>query len=248
MVMVEVWSDVVCPWCMLGKRRLEAALGEFPHADEVTVRWRSFQLDPSASVSDPAVVADHVGYLAAKMGRRRADAQAMLDQLTALAAEAGLEYHLEQAQGRSTADAHRLLHAAAAVGDGYALQGRLKERLLLAYLSEGRRIDDHTVLLPLAVEAGLDEDVARRVLATQEYAAEVVADQAEATALGAGGVPFFVIDRRYGVSGAQPTEVFAQALERAGAERAPVEVLAGGGTGGPGDGVGAACGPDGCAV
>ena len=242
-MLIEIWSDVVCPWCLVGKRRLEAALAEFAHADEVTVRWRSFQLDPSAPVSDPGTPGDHAGHLGEKYGGGREAGLAMIAQMTQVAAGDGLEFRLDRATGRNTADAHRLLHAAGAAGDGYALQGRLKEKLLQAYMRDGERIDDAAVLSRLATEVGLDPDVVGQVLSSDLYASDVAADQAEAAAMGANGVPFVVLDRRYGVSGAQPVEVFTRALEQAWAEQAPVTVLAGaGGTDAHG------CGPDGCRV
>ena len=240
-MLIEIWSDVVCPWCLVGKRRLEAALAEFDHADDVTVRWRSFQLDPSAPVSDPDVPGDHAAHLGEKYGGGREAGLAMLDQMTQVAAQDGLEFRLDRATGRNTLDAHRLLHAAASADDGYALQGELKERLLQAYMRDGERIDDPSVLERLAVEAGLDADVVREVLSCDVYAGEVAADQAEAAAMGAHGVPFVVLDRRYGVSGAQPVDVFTRALEQAWADRSPVTVLAGGDDA-------AGCGPDGCAI
>lgn len=240
-MMIEIWSDVVCPWCLVGKRRLEAALAQFEHADEVTIRWRSFQLDPSAQVSDPAVPGDHAGHLGAKYGGGRQAGLAMIDQMTQVAAQDGLEFRLDRATGRNTLDAHRLLHAAASAAGGYCLQGRLKERLLQAYMRDGERIDDRSVLARLATEAGLDADVVRDVLTTDLHEGDVAADQAEAAAMGARGVPFVVIDRRYGVSGAQPVEVFGRALEQAWAERTPVTVLAGAQED-------PSCGPDGCAI
>lgn len=240
-MMIEVWSDVVCPWCLVGKRRLEAALAQFEHADGVTIRWRSFQLDPAAEVSDPDMAGDHAGHLGEKYGGGREAGLAMIEQMTHVAAQDGLEFRLDRATGRNTGDAHRLLHAAAAADDGYALQGRLKEALLQAYMRDGERIDDRSVLTRLAVDAGLDADVVRQVLTGDLYAGDVAADQAAAAAMGASGVPFVVLDRRYGVSGAQPVEVFAQALRQAWAERSPITVL----SGADGD---PSCGPDGCTV
>jgi predicted DsbA family dithiol-disulfide isomerase len=232
---VEVWSDVVCPWCYIGKRRLEAAVEGFEHPVEVT--WRSFQLDPSAP--------DYGGDMATELGRKygagREGALAMMAQVSAVAAEDGLEYHLDRTSHVNTRDAHRLLHLAHAL-DGAALQGALKERLMRGYFTEAEVVSDPAVLERLAVEAGLPAERVREVLSSSEFAAEVETDQREAAALGATGVPFFVIDRRYGVSGAQPVELFDQALRQAWADRKPALItpLV------PGTATAEVCGPDGC--
>ena len=233
---VEVWSDVVCPWCYIGKRRLEGAVARFEHPVEVT--WRSFQLDPSAPVEGGVDTATHLG---SKYGGGREAALAMMEQVSAVAAGDGLEYHLDRATHTSTRDAHRLLHLAHAVG-GASLQGALKERLLHAHFTEGLLVSDPAVLERLAVEVGLPESRVREVLTSEEFADDVAADQREAAALGAGGVPFFVIDRRYGVSGAQPVELFDQALHQAWAERRPARILpVVSGAASPD-----VCGPEGC--
>ena len=230
---VEIWSDVVCPWCYIGKRRLEAAVASSGVPVEVT--WRSFQLDPTAPRESTEDVAT---YLGRKYGGGREAGLAMNERVSQVAAQDGLEYHLDQAQRANTVDAHRLLHLAAEHG----LQDALKERLLRAYFTEGQAVGDRDALAALADEVGLPSDRVRAVLATDEYAEEVAADQAEAQALGANGVPFFVIDRRYGVSGAQPVELFEQALRQAWSERRPSLLSV------PGAGSADAevCGPDGC--
>ena len=213
---VEIWSDVVCPWCYIGKRRFEAAVGS--SGLPVAVTWRSFQLDPSA----PAQATEDVAtYLGRKYGGGREAGTAMNAQVTEIAATVGLDYHLDDAQRASTRDAHRLLHLARELDDelGGGRQGELAERLMDAYFVRSRPIADHDVLMALAVEAGLPEERVRAVLASDAFVADVEADQREAAALGANGVPFFVIDRRYGISGAQPTELFEQALRQAWAER-----------------------------
>ncbi len=218
-VQIEIWSDVVCPWCYIGKRRVEAALGTFAHRDQVEVRWRSFQLDPNADAFDPTVppveLAEHLG---AKYGGGRAAGLQMLANVTQIAAGEGLHYDLEHARGGNTADAHRVLHAALAVG-GPALQGTVKERLLQGYFCERENISDPDTLVRLAEAAGLDARLARQVLDGDAYRDEVAADQAQAHAFGATGVPFVVVDRRYGVSGAQPAAVFTDVLARAWQER-----------------------------
>ncbi|MDP3891753.1 DsbA family oxidoreductase, partial [Nocardioides sp.] len=208
---VEVWSDVVCPWCYIGKRRLERALAEFPHRDEVEVVWRSYQLDPGA----PAEVTQSAAeYLAGKYGGGLAGAHRMMDQVEAVAAEEGLLYRLRDTQRVNTRDAHRLLHHALETG-GVAVQGRLKEALLAAYFLQARNVADHDVLVELADAAGLEEKGVRAALDSNAHDAAVEADVARAAAYGAGGVPFFVVEERYGVSGAQPAETFRQLLDRA---------------------------------
>jgi predicted DsbA family dithiol-disulfide isomerase len=209
-MLVEVWSDLVCPWCYLGKRRLEAALERFPHADRVDVVWRSFELEPDAprqAESRRALLLSRYGMTAEQAAERDA-------QMTALAVDAGLEYRPDLAQLGNTFDAHRVLHAARAAG----LQGQAKERLLRGYFTEGRKLTDADTLVELAAEAGLDAEVARTALADGSFAEAVRDDEREAAAIGITGVPFFVLNRRYAVSGAQPSELLLQALQRTWAE------------------------------
>ncbi|MDX3003030.1 DsbA family oxidoreductase [Kribbella solani] len=241
---IDVWSDVVCPWCYIGKRRLEAALAE--SGDTATVVWHSFQLDPSSTNDDPRDLATRLGE---KYGRGREWGLQANAQVTEVAAEDGLEYHLDQAKPVNTVDAHRLLHLALHLAEAGEVpadtQGRLKERLLKAYFTDGLPVGDHATLLELASEAGIPAEKARAVLDGTEYADDVAADQAQAVAYGANGVPFFVIDEKYGVSGAQPVEVFQEALRRANADRKPVTLITAPGATTDGD---AACGPDGCPI
>jgi predicted DsbA family dithiol-disulfide isomerase len=208
-VNVEIWSDVVCPWCYVGKRRFEAALARFPHAGEVEVVWRSFELDPDA----PARRGSTAEHLARKYGWTRERVAESHARLTALAAAEGLDYRLDETQGGNTFDAHRLLHLAALHG----LQDALEERLMLAYFTEAEPIGERDVLARLAEDVGVAG--ARDALAAGAFAEEVRADEAEARTLGIHGVPFFAFDRRYGVEGAQPAEVLLAALEQAWAER-----------------------------
>lgn len=203
---VEIWSDVVCPWCFIGKRRFETALSRFPHADGVEVTWRSFELDPGAPRERSGPAVDH---LAAKYGVAREEAQAMHDRMAGVADGEGLQFRLGAARPGNTFDAHRLLHLARERG----MQDPVKERLLSAYLTEGEAVGDPQVLVRLATEAGLSSDEARSVLDTDDYADAVRADEATARTLGITGVPFFVVDRAYGVSGAQPPEVLLELLE-----------------------------------
>lgn len=233
-MLIEIWSDVVCPWCFVGKRRLERALESFEHADAVEVRWRSFQLDPSAPQHGGELTTP---VLARKYGRSEDEMRDMQQQLVDLAAEEGLAFRIFETVHTRTIDAHRLLHLALAQG-GPALQDRLKESLLSAYFEDAGDIGDHAVLRREALSAGLDPERVDEVLASQEYADAVEADIDAASDIGISGVPFFVVDRRLAVSGAQPTEVFSQLLERAWADSHPaVEVLQ----------TGDACGVDGSA-
>ncbi len=220
---IDIWSDVVCPWCSVGRARFARALESFEHRDQVEVVWRSFELDPSAAPST-AATGGQVELLARKYGRSLAEAQQMLDQMTATAAADGLTFRFDLMRGGNTFDAHRLLHLALARGR----QHELKQALDTGTFAEGLSVSDHDELTRVAVAAGLDEVEVRRVLASDEYADAVRADVAQARAYGITGVPFFVLDGRFGVSGAQPAEQVLAALEQAWGERSPVTVLAGG--------------------
>jgi predicted DsbA family dithiol-disulfide isomerase len=208
---VEIWSDVVCPWCYVGKRRFEAALARFAERAEVEVVWRSFELDPDAPQQRERPATEH---LAQKYGMSVEQAEASQQRLTDLATAEGLEYHLDRTAGGNSFDAHRLLHLAAAAG----LQDRLKERLLRAYFTEGEAIGRPDVLARLAADAGLDPAEVDEVLAGERFAAEVRADEHRARLLGINGVPFFAIDARYGISGAQSSDLILSALEQAWSE------------------------------
>jgi predicted DsbA family dithiol-disulfide isomerase len=232
---VEIWSDVVCPWCYVGKRRFEAALADFPHGEQVEVEWKAFELDPAATSAGSASPGDYAARLAAKYGTDVAGAQQMIDTMTAQAAGEGLDFRFDRAVRANTVDAHQVIHLAGLRG----VQDAVKERLLRGYFTEGAAVGDRGTLVRLAADAGLDADEVRTVLDEGRYVAAVRADEAEAQAIGIRGVPFFVIDRKYGVSGAQPAEVLRQVLERAWEERTPL-VMA--------DGAAEACGPDGCSV
>ncbi|GAA1166423.1 DsbA family oxidoreductase [Ornithinimicrobium humiphilum] len=238
---IDVWSDIACPWCYIGKRRLESALASFPHADRVEVVWHSFQLDPTAPVPP---VETSTSALARKYGGGPEQIAAMQDRVSSLAAAEGLDYQLERTLHLNTRDAHRLLHLALHEG-GPELQGRLKEALLEAYFVRAGDVTDAALLEEIATGVGLAAEDVRRVLASDEFDAEVAADIDQARAYGASGVPFFVVDERYGISGAQPTEVFAGALERAWSERTPTLATVPGAGDADGSGV---CGPDGCEV
>jgi predicted DsbA family dithiol-disulfide isomerase len=206
MITVEIWSDVVCPWCYIGKRRFEQALADFE--PDVDIVWRSFQLDPDSPTDEERGLVES---FAARKGLGESQVRAMFAQVTEIAAGEGLAYDFDRVRAANTYDAHRLLHFAAAHGR----QGELKERLLRAYFTEGEQVGDPEVLTRLAAEVGLDATQARRALADGAYTDEVRADIETAQAFGITGVPFFVFDRKFAVSGAQPTEVFTRALNAA---------------------------------
>jgi predicted DsbA family dithiol-disulfide isomerase len=205
---VEIWSDVVCPWCYLGKRHFERALEAFDHRDAVEVTYRSFELDPTA---ERVGTTPTIERLATKYGMTVAEATQAQRQMEQRAAEDGLEFHMDGLVSGNTRDAHRLLHLAQA----RHRQAELVERLHRAYFTEQASIFDHSSLTELAVDVGLDRDEVSRVLASDEYGDAVDADEATARSLGATGVPFFVIDRRYGISGAQPAEGILETLNQA---------------------------------
>lgn len=209
---VEIWSDFACPFCYIGKRRFEAALEQFANQAEVEVVYRSFELDPTAE-KEPKQ--DVHAMLAAKYGMSREQAKQMNDNVANQAKAVGLTYHMDSVVPANTFDAHRLAQFAADRGKGEDMT----ERLLKAYFTDAVNLSDHQALISLAAEVGLDPEETSAMLASDEYADQVRRDQQEAAALGIRGVPFFVIDRKYGVSGAQPTEVFSQALEKAWSER-----------------------------
>ncbi len=215
---VEIWSDVVCPWCYIGKRRFETALARFAHRDEVEIVWRSFELDPGAPRSTAGSLND---MLAKKMNTTTARAAAMNAHVSELAAADGLDYHLDIARPGNTFDAHRLIHLAAAHGK----QAEAKERLMHAYFTEGAAIGERETLVALGAELGLPAEDVRAALEGDTYAADVRADENRARVFGISGVPFFAIDERYGISGAQPAELFSQALEQAWAEAHPLTMV-----------------------
>ena len=207
---VEVFSDVICPWCAIGKRRLERALTRFDHAGDVDVVWRAYELDPTAP---PRRSGDYPGRLAAKYGMSRAQAAAANVKLTALAAAEGLDFHFDKVKPGNTFDAHRLLHYAATTGPHR--QDVLKERLFRAYFTDGVAVGEKEPLLQVAVEAGFDATGCTAVLDSDRYEAEVRADEREALDLGVSGVPFFLVDGRFAVAGAQDPDTLLLALQRA---------------------------------
>ena len=205
---VEIWSDVVCPWCYIGKRRFERAIASFGHPGEVTVTYRSFELDPGAPAQRTGTQAEH---LARKYGMTIAQAEQASQQMTQRAAAEGLEFRFDLIRGGNTFDAHRLLHLA----KDHGLQPEMKERLLRATFTEGLPIADQPTLVRLATEAGLPAAPVQAVLDGDAYADAVRADEQQAARYGINGIPFFVADGKYAVSGAQPPEVLVQLLRRA---------------------------------
>ncbi len=228
---VEIWSDIACPWCWVGKRHLEAALAQLDHPVEVS--WRAFELDASApKQAEPDV--DYVLRLANKYGTSREGAQHMIDRMVSVGRERGLDFRFDRAQLSNTFDAHRLLAWSARHGK----QTELKERLFAAYMNEGVSMGDHEALVRLAEEIGLDAEAAQAVLSSDDFAQHVRDDEALAAEIGVRGVPFFVLDKRLAVSGAQPGEVLLEAMKKALEEQVP-QIVADEGD---------ACGPDGCVV
>jgi predicted DsbA family dithiol-disulfide isomerase len=231
---VEIWSDIACPWCYIGKRRFAAALDRFPRRDEVQVVWRSFELDPTAEHSHEHPGMTEAQLLSERKGLPEDQVRQMFAQVTQVAAGEGLAYDFDRVVPANTFDAHRLVHIA---GDRGA---EVVERLMSAHFEHGRVLDDTDELVAIATEAGLDAGTVRAALASDEGAGAVRADEAEAQALGVNGVPFFVADRRIAVSGAQPVEVFTQLLDQAFPAPTPRFITV------PGADSAEACGPDGC--
>ena len=216
---VEIWSDVACPWCYIGKRRFEAALEQFEHRDDVDVTWRSFELDPGAPHERTG---DRAERLAEKYGMTVQQAREAEARLTAEAAGEDLPFRFDIARSGTTFDGHRLVHLAGT----HDVQDAMKERLLRAYFTEGELISDHDTLVRLAVEVGLDEREVRELLAGERYADAVREDERTAAELGISAVPTFVVDRKLGASGAQPPEALLDLLRQGWAKRIPASTLA----------------------
>ena len=229
---VDVWSDIACPWCYVGKRRLEAALKQFSERDAVHVRWHSFELNPGAPRRSEGA-RNYADRLAKKYGMSVQQAEARIQQLTDLAQADGIPMDFQRIQPGNTFDAHRVVHLAAEQGR----QDEMKERFLRGYLCEGEAIGEPEVLVRLATEIGLDEEQVRATLSSDSFSRQVRADEAQAREIGIQGVPFFVLGGRFAVSGAQPVELLLRALQQTQQELAnkPEELAEG-----------AACGPDGC--
>ncbi|MFD0713806.1 DsbA family oxidoreductase [Paenibacillus sp. GCM10027626] len=231
---VEIWSDFVCPFCYIGKRRFEAALQQFSNKGAVEVVFKSFELDPNAKRDGNPSVYD---MLAAKYGMSREQAIANTNNLAQQAKALGLDYYFDRTILTNTFDAHRLTHFAATKGK----LAEMTERLLKAHFTDTLHIGHQDTLADLAAEIGLDRDEALRVLTSSDYANEVRADEEEARRIGVKGVPSFVINRKYAISGAQPSEVFLEGLQKAWEEDHPLTVLGG-------SAEGAVCTDEGCAI
>jgi len=219
---VEIWSDIACPWCYIGKRRFETALGSYEHRDEVQVTWRSFELDPYAPA---ALEVDAATHLAEKYGTTREEAQAMHARMTETAAGEGLEFRFDRARRGNTFDAHRIVHLAAAHGR----QDEMKERIMRAYLTEGELVSDHDTLARLAGEVGLPAGEVADTLASDRFADAVRDDERTAQRMGIHAVPFFVVDRAIGASGAHPAPALLELLRQARAANPPIAVTSAGG-------------------
>jgi predicted DsbA family dithiol-disulfide isomerase len=215
---LEIWSDIACPWCAVGRANLQRALAAWDQADRVDIRWRSFELDPRAP---RATEGSYVDRLAGKYGTSRGRAQEMIDRMVAMGAAAGVTMDFARIRPGNTFDAHRVMHLAADRG----IQDAVKGRLLTGYLAEGAPIGDHDAVRSLAVEAGLSGDEVDEVLTTDAYAAAVRSDESTAAQFGISGVPCFVIDRRLGVSGAQPPETLRAALEQGLRDASPLQMV-----------------------
>lgn len=235
-VNVEVWSDIACPWCYIGKRRFATALADFPHREHVEVTWRAYELSPSTPVGPGR---PEIEMLAALKGITHDQVKRMFAQVTAVAAGEGLAYDFDRALAVNTFAAHRLVHLARTTG-GADLAERTLEALFSAHFEHGADLGDEATLVRIVSGAGVDPEAARAALTDGTGADAVRADEDEARALGVTGVPFFVVDRRIAVSGAQPADVFTQLLETAWRDANPVQVLA--------TADGAACVDESCAV
>jgi predicted DsbA family dithiol-disulfide isomerase len=215
---VEIWSDVMCPFCYIGKRRFEDALQRFAHKDEVEIEWKSFQLNPDMK-TDPSVNINQ--YLADKKGWTLQYAQQMNAYVTSMAADAGLTYNMDKAVVANSFNAHRFTHYAKKHGKGIEAE----EQLFKAYFTDGKNVDDADTLAHLGAEIGLNPAEITSMLAGNEYAEDVKHDIAEAGYLGISGVPFFVMNGKYAVSGAQAVSVFAETLDKAFSEFKPANTM-----------------------
>ncbi|RAK68304.1 DsbA family oxidoreductase [Hymenobacter edaphi] len=204
---VEIWSDIMCPFCYIGKRRFEAALQQFAHADQVEVAWRSFELDPNMQTRPGQTIHQ---LLAERKGVSEAEGRRMNDYMAGVAQEVGLRFDFERMQPVNTFKAHRFAHLAAAHGR----QDAAEERLFAAYFTEGRNLDDAATLQKLGAELGLPAEAVPQMLASEAYAQEVRVDEYHARQIGVRGVPYFVFDDKYAVSGAQPAELFQEVLTK----------------------------------
>ena len=217
---VEIWSDIVCPFCYIGKRKFELALEQFEGKDKVEIVWKSFQLDPSAQAEPGGSVIDS---LAEKKGISREHSEKLHDDVTRIAAEVELEYNFDKAKIANTLKAHQLIHFAAK----YKLQNQAEEVLFKSYFTEGKDLNDIKTLVEIAQSLGLDPGAAEKALTENQYKKEVQNDISEAQQLGIRGVPFFIFNREFAISGAQPIEVFADVLKKSAAKEKELKIIEG---------------------
>ncbi len=204
---IQIWSDVMCPFCYIGKRKIEEALNQFENKESVAIEWKSFQLDPSFVATPNENLAEH---LAEKYRKDTDWAQTMLENMTENAKNSGLDFHFEKAILANSLNAHRLLHLA----KEHKLSNEVKELLFKAYLTDGKNVNDWDTLKEIGLEAGLETAEIEQLINSKDYTKEVLQDQQQAQAIGVTGVPFFVFDNKYAVSGAQSTDVFLKTLEK----------------------------------
>lgn len=229
---VEIWSDVMCPFCYIGKRKFEKALEQFPHKNDITVIWKSFQLDPT-TVTDPSL--NTIENLSQKKGWSKEQANETVAHVTNIAKQVGLDFHFEKAVVANSFDAHRLSHLA----KKYGKQNELEEKLFAAYFTDGKNTADYNILLQIGIDIGLDVKEIGDVLKSDTYSNEVHLDIKQAQQIGVNGVPFFVLDNKYAISGAQEPDTFLQALKKAYDETiSDIETINNGDV----------CGPDGCEI
>ena len=229
---VEIWSDVMCPFCYIGKRKFEKALEQFPHKDDIIIIWKSFQLDPS-TVTDPSL--NTIENLRLKKGWSKEQSAETIAQVADIAKQVGLDFNFDKAVVANSFDAHRLSHLA----KKYNKQNELEEKLFSAYFTEGKNTADYETLLKIALEIGMDEGEVSQVLKGNTFANEVHQDVEQAQQIGVRGVPFFVLNQKYAISGAQESDTFLQALHKAYDETKLVDLA---------DNDSAVCGPEGCEI
>ncbi|WP_294263185.1 DsbA family oxidoreductase [uncultured Chryseobacterium sp.] len=230
---IEIWSDVMCPFCYIGKNNFEKALEQLPFKDEVEVEWKSFQLDPSLN---PEETKSTVDYFREKKGFPEAQARQMISQVQQMGTGAGINFHFEKALITNTFSAHKILHLA----KKYKKTNEMEEALFIAHFIEGKNVGDHKTLIDLAESLGIDSEETRQVLDTSTFDDEIKQDIQEARANGVSGVPFFILNGKYSVSGAQPAELFTSALQQTYDETmAPLKIQADNG---------ASCDADGCEI
>lgn len=232
---VEIWSDVMCPFCYVGKKHFENALAQLPFKDKIEVEWKSFQLDPTLPVEGASE--STLDYLVKRKGMPKEQIEGMMHHLDQSGAVVGIEFRQDIAIPVNTFRAHRLIHLAQSHGKG----NEMEEALFFAHFTAGKNVGDLEVLTDLATSIGLKKEEVVALLQSDEQTQEVKNDIEEAQALGISGVPFFVVDRKYGISGAQPIDTFAEALTQAYEESQPKFEM-------KGDQDGKACGPDGCEI